>query len=456
MTAIDNAADEGLEAFGYRQELHRSLSLFDLLVYGLVFIVPIAPLLNFGFVFNAAKGMVPLVYLVGLVAMLFTAQSYATMSREFPVAGSVYAYAGRGIGPSAGFLSGWVMLLDYLLLPTLVYVSCAVAMSVVLPQIPKPVWVVGLLGVNTAINLLGIQTTASFNKLLLIIQLVFLAAFVVLGLVALKHGVAGAHLSLAPLWNPATVSPTLVFGALSLAAVSFLGFDAVSTLSEEAKGGAAAVGAATILSLVVVAAMFIGQTYLACLFLLNTPHFAPGDATATAQLLVAGIVGGPTFRILMAGVVVVISGLPCALVAQAATSRLLFSMARDGKLPRALARIDARHKTPQRAVLLVAAVTLVLALAMIDRLELLFSLVSFGALSGFLMVHLSVVTHHTWRGRSGRWVAHLAAPTLGFLIVAYVLVNLSRQAQLLGAAWLAVGVGMLVWFKLRGLDVAID
>ncbi len=107
-------------------------------------------------------------------------------------------------------------------------------------------------------------------------------------------------------------------------------------------------------------------------------------------------------------------------------------------------------------MLLVAAVTLVLALAMIDRLELLFSLVSFGALSGFLMVHLSVVTHHAWRGRSGRWVAHLAAPTLGFLIVAYVLVNLSRQAQLLGAAWLAVGVGMLVWFKLRGLDVAID
>src|SRR5260221_12632953 len=235
MTAIDNAVDEGLEAFGYRQELHRSLSLFDLLVYGLVFIVPLAPLLNFGFVVHAAKGMVPLVYLVGLVAMLFTAQSYATMSREFPVAGSVYAYAGRGIGPRAGFLAGWVMLLDYLLLPTLVYVSCAVAMAVVLPGIPKPAWVIGLLGINTVINLLGIQTTASFNKLLLVIQLVFLAAFVALGLVALRNGVGGAHLPLAPFWNAATDSPALVFGARSLAAAPFLGFAALSTLSASAK-----------------------------------------------------------------------------------------------------------------------------------------------------------------------------------------------------------------------------
>ena len=128
----------GVEAFGYKQELKRSLSLFDLLVYGLVFIVPIAPFAVFGIVFNASKGMVPLIYLVGLVAMLFTALSYRAMSRAFPVAGSVYTYAARSIGPDAGFIAGWAILLDYLLIPTLTYVVCAIALVPIMPSMGLP------------------------------------------------------------------------------------------------------------------------------------------------------------------------------------------------------------------------------------------------------------------------------------------------------------------------------
>src|SRR3984885_3040719 len=147
----------GVEAFGYKQELKRSLSLFDLLVYGLVFIVPIAPFVVFGIVFNASKGMVPLIYLVGLVAMLFTALSYRAMSQVFPVAGSVYTYAARSLGPSIGFLAGWAILLDYLLIPTLTYVACAIAVGSVVPEVPKAGWVVLLLSFSTAINYLGIE-----------------------------------------------------------------------------------------------------------------------------------------------------------------------------------------------------------------------------------------------------------------------------------------------------------
>lgn len=449
MTADPMAEVARVEAFGYRQELRRSLSLSDLLVYGLLLIVPTAPLASLGFVYNQSQGMVPLVYIVGLVAMLFTAHSYMTMSRAFPVAGSVYAYAGRGIAPAAGFLSGWVMLQDYMLVPTLIYVSCAISMSALFPDIPKAAWVIGMLGINTAISLRGIQTTAQISKLMLLVQLIFLGAFVVLAILALRNGVASAHLSLAPLWNPATVSPALVFGALPLAAVSFLGFDAISTLSEEAKGGAKAVGAATILSLLIVAALFVGQTYLACLFLLDHGPFAVGDATANANLYVAELIGGEIFRFLSAGLLVLIAGLPAALVTQTATARLIFSMARDGKLPRALALIDRRHQTPQRAVLLMTAITLVLSLAMIDRLELIFSLVSFGALSGFLMVHLAVLVHHGVRERSGRWVAHLVSPAIGFAIIAYVLINLDPLAQIVGSVWLAVGGSLLLVSKSR-------
>src|SRR5579872_7005861 len=156
-----------LEAFGYRQELKRSLSLADLLIYGLVFIVPMAPVAVFGIVFNASHGMVPLIYAVGLVAMLFTAFSYMSMSRAFPVAGSVYAYASRSLGPTVGFFAGWALLLDYLLLPTLNYVACAIAMHATWPDVPKPVWVVTLLTIATVVNYFGITTTARMNTVML-------------------------------------------------------------------------------------------------------------------------------------------------------------------------------------------------------------------------------------------------------------------------------------------------
>ena len=230
---------------GYRQELKRSLSALDLLVYGLVFIAPIAPWSAFGFVYNASHGMAPLVYVVGLVAMVFTALSYMSMSAAFPVAGSVYAYAGRGIGESAGFLAGWALLLDYMLLPTLIYVLCAAAVHAVAPALPKGVWVAAFLAFNTVVNLAGVESTARLSVALLVLQLILLAAFMILALIAVAHGVNGAHFTAEPLFDQAKVTPPLIFGALSLAVLSFLGFDAISTLTEEAKGGARAVGWAT-------------------------------------------------------------------------------------------------------------------------------------------------------------------------------------------------------------------
>src|SRR5262245_34154026 len=158
-----------IEQFGYRQELKRSLSLFNLVVYGLVYINLVAPLTTFGIVFNESHGMVPLVYIVGAIAVTFTALSYVTMSRAFPVAGSVYSYAGRGISESAGFIAGWMMLLDYVLLPTVGYVVTAVAIQSLLPDVPRAVWIVLLIGFNTTVNLLGIEATARWNKLICVV-----------------------------------------------------------------------------------------------------------------------------------------------------------------------------------------------------------------------------------------------------------------------------------------------
>jgi amino acid transporter len=446
-TAGDSAA---VEALGYKQELKRALSPFDLLVYGLVFIVPIAPWSSFGFVFNASDGMVPLVYFVGLVAMAFTALSYMTMSAAFPVAGSVYAYAGRGIGESAGFLAGWALLLDYLLLPTLIYVICAASVHAIYPQVPKAVLVTAFLGFNTAINLFGVESTARLSVVLLVSQLVLLALFMALCVLAVLHGVNGAHWTITPLFDAHRVTPSLIFGALSLAVLSFLGFDAISTLTEEAKGGAKAVGWATMASLLLAAGLFILQTWLASLVVLDRTRFPPGDETTNAFLAVARLIGGDWFRFVVSIVGVLLSGLAGALTAQAATARLVYSMARDGMLPRTLAHVGAKRQAPDRAILLVAIITLTLGVVMVDQIELLTSMVNFGALTGFMALHVSVVIHFMLRQRSRDWIRHLVVPTLGFLIVGYVLVNAELNAKIAGAVWMTGGIAALLIVRRLG------
>ncbi|HEV7849851.1 MAG TPA: amino acid permease, partial [Mycobacterium sp.] len=156
-----------LESFGYTQELHRSVATVDLLIYGLIFMVPIAPWAIFGTVYNSAAGMVPLVYLIGLVAMVFTAMAYAQMARSFPLAGSVFSYVGRGIHPGAGFFAGWAILLDYLLVPTLLYVFAAESMIGLFPGTPRWMWAIVFVVVNTVINLLGVDSLKMANRVFL-------------------------------------------------------------------------------------------------------------------------------------------------------------------------------------------------------------------------------------------------------------------------------------------------
>lgn len=157
--------EEQLHRFGYEQELSRSVSTLDLLIYGLVFMVPIAPRAIFGSVYNEAHGMVPLVYLIGLIAMIFTALSYAQMSRAFPLAGGVFAYVGRGIHENLGFFAGWLMLLDYLLIPTLLYVMAAESMIGIFPGTPRVLWGLLFVAINVAVNLLGVTSLKLMNRL---------------------------------------------------------------------------------------------------------------------------------------------------------------------------------------------------------------------------------------------------------------------------------------------------
>jgi amino acid transporter len=444
----------GVEAFGYHQELKRSLSFTDLLVYGLVFMVPIAPFGIFGSVFQASGGMIALAYAIGGLAMAFTAASYSQMSRAFPMAGSVYTYAGRGIAQPVGFLAGWMILLDYVLVPGLLYLIAAVAMNAIVSGIPVWVWLVGFVVLNTVVNYLGIEFTARINKLMLIGELIVLAVFLVIGVIALARGEGNGLGGLTPIYNSDTFSFSLVFGAVSIAVLSFLGFDGISTLAEENRDSARSIGKSMIAALALAGTLFIVQTWIAALLVPNPQGLiTDGDAAGTSFYDAAEAASGHWLYVLTAVATAIAWGFANSLVAQAATSRLLFAMARDRQLPSFLAKVHPTRRVPVNATFLVAAVSLALGLYMNSRddgISLLSTLVNFGALSAFLVLHVAVVVHFVVRQKSRDWWRHLVVPVLGFAILFYVVINAKVAAQHLGFAWLGIGVVVLVFLLATG------
>lgn len=456
------AHDNDIEKFGYKQELKRSLSFTDLLVYGLIFMVPIAPFGIFGGVFQASGGMVALTYVIGMVAMMFTANSYAQMSQAFPMAGSVYTYAGRGIHPWVGFLSGWIILLDYVLVPALLYLIAAIAMNSIVSSIPVWIWLALFVVLNTVINYSGIEMTAKVNKIMLIGELIVLAIFLVIGVVALMQG-KGNGFSFDAFFNSSTFTWPLVFGAVSVAVLSFLGFDGISMLAEENGEDARSIGKSMIAALLLAGVLFVVQTWIAAMLVPNGAKLiSDGDPAGTAFYDAAQVGGGAFLAGLTALATAIAWGFANSLVAQAATSRLLFAMARDKQLPSFLAKIDPKHKVPVNATLVVAAVSLVLGLYMAGRADgitLLSTLVNFGAMTAFLVLHIAVIWYFIMRQGSKDYLRHLVYPLIGFAILAFVVVNANIAAQKLALVWTGIGVLVLIVFtamkkkpELAGMD----
>lgn len=433
-----------IEEFGYKQELKRSLTLTDLVVYGMIFMIPIAPFGVYGYVNAEAPGMVPLAYIIGMVAMVFTALSYGSMARAFPVAGSVYSYAQRGLNQHVGFIAGWLMLLDYLLIPPLLYVYAAMALNHLYPDIPKVGFILAFLVSATFVNLRGITFTARMNIVFLLAQLVVLGIFLFYAWTALHNGGGNGELTLAPLYNPQTFNFALLMQAVSIAVLSFLGFDAISTLAEEIKGDPGrSVGKAALITLVVMGTIFVVQTWIAT-DLAAGLGFKSAD---TAFYEIAELAAGSWLATLTAVATALSWGIAVAVTSQSAVSRLLFGMARDGKLPKILARVHPKHNTPYMSIYLVAVLSLLICYLFINSVDTLTSLVNFGALSGFMLLHLTVINYYWRRQKSGQVVRHLICPVIGFTIVAAIMVNMGVDAQKLGLIWIALGLVYLFFLN---------
>lgn len=384
-----------------------------------------------------APGMVPLAYIIGMVAMLFTALSYGSMARAFPVAGSVYSYAQRGLNPHVGFIAGWLMLLDYLLIPPLLYVYAAMALNHLYPDIPKVGFILAFLVSATFVNLRGITFTARMNIIFLLAQLVVLGIFLFYAWNALHGGAGNGQITLAPLYSPEHFNFALLMQAVSIAVLSFLGFDAISTLAEEIKGDPGrSIGKAALVTLLVMGAIFVVQTWIAT-DLAAGMGFKSAD---TAFYEIAELAAGSWLATLTAVATALAWGVAVAITSQAAVSRLLFGMARDGKLPKVLAKVHPKHNTPYMSIYLVAVLSLLICYLFINAVDTLTSLVNFGALSGFMLLHITVINHYWRRQRSGQLIRHLICPLVGFVIVAAIMYNMGVDAQKLGLVWIAAGL----------------
>ncbi|WP_303201915.1 APC family permease [Raoultibacter timonensis] len=422
-----------------KPKLRQIMSVPDMVVYGLIFMVPIAPFGIYGGIFTESGGMPTLVYIVGTCAMAFTALSYASLGREYPVSGSVYAYASRAIGPAVGFLTGWALMLDYILSPVLLYVVSSTALHGIVPEVPA--WAFGIVFVvaNTLVNVRGIETASMVNRIALVLEILCLAVFAVLGVHWIMADPSSKGFSLDPVFNASTFDPNLVMSAVSLGVLSFLGFDGIATLAEEAKDARRGPGRAMMVSLAIVGTLFAVQTYIAGCISPDGAAFA--HDTDNAFYIVAGIAGGKALSITCALATALSWGIFTALAAQTAISRILFAMGRDGNLPRVLSKIHPKYKTPYVATLFVGAVSLVLVLALgrfgTDTISL---FVNFGALTAFLVLHVTVIWHFFIKKRDGKVFAHLISPLIGFAVIAYTWVSLSMPAKLLGISWVAIGI----------------
>lgn len=452
MEKDDGSSTSKLSDFGYQQQLERSLTLKDLIIYGLIFMVPIAPFGIYGSVVSSSQGMIALTYLIGLVAMYFTAISYGQMSQAFPIAGSVYAYAQRGINKSVGFLAGWMIILDYIFVPSLLYVISANSIQSLLPGIPVWIWLVLFIALNTIINVLGIEFTARTNIVFLVGEILILLIFMAFGLWGITHGV-GDGFTIKPFFDATHFNLNFVLTAVSVAVLSFLGFDGISTLAEETKGGNKTVGRAILWALMIVGVLFIAQTYIAALIMPDYNSFKDLD---TAFYEIAFKVGGPFLQYLTTIATILAWGIANALAAQAAISRILFGMARDKTLPQILAKVHPKFKTPYISTYLVGAISLVVGLIFMDNVGVLSSIVNCGALTAFLVIHVSVVHYYVIKNGSHHFWKHLVSPIIGFIIIGFVMINLDPLAKEIGVTWLVIGIVYYAILRMTQRNTDLD
>jgi amino acid transporter len=412
-----------------------------LVAFGLAYMVPLTVWTTYGVVTTSTGGHLPAAYLITTIAMLFTAYSYGRMVIVQPIAGSAYAYASRAFGRKLGFMVGWALLLDYIFLPMINYLVIGLYMEDYFPSIHQPVWIILTVLIVTGLNILGIRLLAGMNFVLVGAQFVFIVVFAVLAIGDITGDVEVKSFT-AP-FVQSGMDVGAIFAGAAILALSFLGFDAVSTLSEETDDPRKRIPRAIVLCALAGGLVYIFQSYLGHLAFPNHAAFKNHQDVASADVMKG--IGGDFLNSFFTAAYVA-GAFACAMASQASVSRILFAMSRDGSLPRSLfARLHPTYRTPVSANLVVGLFGLT---ALFISLATVSSMISFGALAAFSFVNLAVVkTYIIDRGeRSGADIVKYGVlPLLGMAFTLYLWTQLSRLTFEIGLGWLAAGfVALLI------------
>ncbi|GED16988.1 APC family permease [Aneurinibacillus migulanus] len=435
--------------------LKRSLKPWHVVMLGLGYMTPMVVFDTFGIASGETDGHVPLAYVIALAAMLFTAFSYGKMVRAYPSAGSAYTYTQKTINPHLGFLVGWASLLDYIFLPMVNILLIQIYLTAIFPTVPPWIWVVLFVLFVTWINVKSVKSAADLNTIFVIYQFIVMAAFVALAVWVLNdtppvEGSAWVHPFYA---SDMSISP-LIAGATVLC-FSFLGFDAVTTYSEETDNPMRTIPLAIFLTALVGGGLFVFTSYFTQVIFPDVSSFKNPDATAPEIALFAG---GKLFQLIFLGASFV-GALASGLASHASVSRLLYVMGRDSVLPnKFFGYVHPRWRTPVFNVIITGIVSLA---AIFFTLEAAASFINFGALIAFTFVNLSVIVHYAVRKKEYRtpkdFISHVVVPLIGAAFVAVLWYHLEANSFMLGLVWVAIGFCYLVYltrmFKVKPAEI---
>lgn len=451
--------------------LRRSLTLSDLILYGIIVIQPVAPMSVFGVLSDRGRGHVVTALLIAMVAMLFTGISYGRMARAYPSAGSAFTYVAQEVNPAVGYVTGWSMVMDYMLNPLICTVWCAGQASQFAPGVAPWIWKIFFVIVFTLLNIRGIKTSARINTgMAILMGMVVVAIFV-----AAARYIFGAPHDAAyysrPFYDPKTFTMAGLFGCTSIAVLTYIGFDGISTLSEEAENPRRNILLATVLTCVVIGVLSAIEVYVAQLI---WPASEPFPDVNTAYSYVAGRAWAPLFPIV--GFTLLLANFGSGLGAQIGAARLLYGMGRSNALPKSFfGAVDAKSRVPRNNVFLVGAVALIGAFLLeivagfktysLGSAHLTWDLfgkimnggeayglgaemLNFGALIAFMGVNVAAFLRYYVRAPEKK-LSFLIPPVLGFLICFGLWINLSRPAIIVGSIWMAAGIAFGIW-KTKG------
>ncbi len=422
--------------------LKRALGTGGLTLFGLTYLAPVTVFTTYGIVSEITDNHLAAAYVVGLIAMLFTASSYGRMARAYPIAGSAYSYTQQSFGGGIGFLTGWTLMLDYLFLPMINFLLIGLYLNAEFPDVPAWVFALVALVLVWVLNVVGITLVNRVNMVIVTLSVLLVVLFVVFALVQLTTNAPADMPNIFTPLLPGDAGLSPILAGAAVLALSFLGFDAVSTMAEESKNPARDIPRGIMLTTVIGGAIFIVVSWVGALVFPSWQDFVSVD-TASAELVER--VGGAVFGSFFIAVYVV-GAFGSGLGSQVSVARILFAMGRDGVLPKPLARLHPRFRTPVVAATLVSIVSL---LSLVLTLDVAATMISFGALAAFSMVNLSVIRHYVFpKGglaeRSvGLWLGYGLIPLVGFGLTVWLWTSLSGTTMLIGAGWILLGVIIL-------------